>query len=425
MEQQSRPKWTEAQQKAISCRGGTVLVSAAAGSGKTAVLVQRVIDILTDRQNPVDANRILVVTFSNAAAEEMRGRIQTRLNELIVQNPADSYLQRQQTLLSAAHISTVHSFCLELVRANFQLLDIPADFRLGGENEIKLLEEDIAQQTIEQNYENNDGRFSDLVELVSSGRDDKGLQDTLHRLYGFVRSHPFYRGWLDEKLLMYDDTIPVGETVWGKVILQYAMDALRYAQTQLKRDLAQAQRIYYQMNTGRWDDVCRELDNVSFQRLGALRGYEDTAKKELVQSLRKSAQNIIKQLDEDLFCVDEAGFLEDIRFLRPRIETLFDLVLDYDRRLMQEKRERRLLDFSDLEHFAVQLLVKEEKGKREKTALAKELSEQFAFVLVDEYQDTNATQDMIFQSVSRPDNLFMVGDVKQSIYRFRQAMPEI
>ena len=179
------------------------------------------------------------------------------------------------------------------------------------------------------------------------------------------------------------------------------------------------------MNTGRWDDVCRELDNVSFQRLGALRGYEDTAKKELVQLLRKSAQNIIKQLDEDLFCVDEAGFLEDIRFLRPRIETLFDLVLDYDRRLMQEKRERRLLDFSDLEHFAVQLLVKEEKGKREKTALAKELSEQFAFVLVDEYQDTNATQDMIFQSVSRPDNLFMVGDVKQSIYRFRQAMPEI
>ena len=234
--------------------------------------------------------------------------------------------------------------------------------------------------------------------------------------------------------------------MWGKVILQYAMDALRYAQAQLKRaieeitgdeamekaylsafegDLAQAQRIYYQMNTGRWDDVCRELDNVSFQRLGALRGYEDTAKKELVQSLRKSAQNIIKQLDEDLFCVDEAGFLEDIRFLRPRIETLFDLVLDYDRRLMQEKRERRLLDFSDLEHFAVQLLVKEEKGKREKTALAKELSEQFAFVLVDEYQDTNATQDMIFQSLSRPDNLFMVGDVKQSIYRFRQAMPEI
>ena len=167
-----------------------MLVSAAAGSGKTAVLVQRVIDILTDREHPVDADRILVVTFSNAAAEEMRQRINARLSELLAENPTDSYLLRQRTLLSAAHISTVHSFCLDLVRANFQLLDIPADFRLGSQNEIDLLEEDVAVQTIEQNYEDNDGSFSDLVELVSSGRDDKGLQDTLHRLYGFVRSHP-------------------------------------------------------------------------------------------------------------------------------------------------------------------------------------------------------------------------------------------
>ena len=142
------PKWTRAQQQAISCRGGTVLVSAAAGSGKTAVLVQRVIDILTDREHPVDADRILVVTFSNAAAEEMRQRINARLSELLAENPTDSYLLRQRTLLSAAHISTVHSFCLELVRANFQLLDIPADFRLGSQNEIDLLEEDVAVQTL-------------------------------------------------------------------------------------------------------------------------------------------------------------------------------------------------------------------------------------------------------------------------------------
>lgn len=174
MGNKSAPKWTDAQQKAISCRGGTVLVSAAAGSGKTAVLVQRVIDILTDREHPVDANKILVVTFSNAAAEEMRQRIHSRLSELIAQNPADSYLMRQRTLLSAAHISTVHSFCLDLVRANFQLLDIPADFRLGSDSEIKLLEEDIAKETIEQNYEENDGRFSDLVELVSPDGTTRG-----------------------------------------------------------------------------------------------------------------------------------------------------------------------------------------------------------------------------------------------------------
>lgn len=198
------------------------------GSGQPAKrqwLVQRVIDILTDRRTSGGCRPDFGGHLSNAAAEEMRQRINARLSELLAENPTDSYLLRQRTLLSAAHISTVHSFCLELVRANFQLLDIPADFRLGSQNEIDLLEEDVAVQTIEQNYEDNDGRFSDLVELVSSGRDDKGLQDTLHRLYGFVRSHPFYREWLDEKLLMYDDTIPVGQTVWGQVILQYALDA--------------------------------------------------------------------------------------------------------------------------------------------------------------------------------------------------------
>lgn len=440
------PKWTRAQQQAISCREGTVLVSAAAGSGKTAVLVQRVIDILTDREHPVDADRILVVTFSNAAAEEMRQRINARLSELLAENPTDSYLLRQRTLLSAAHISTVHSFCLELVRANFQLLDIPADFRLGSQNEIDLLEEDVAVQTIEQNYEDNDGSFSDLVELVSSGRDDKGLQDTLHRLYGFVRSHPFYREWLDEKLLMYDDTIPVGQTVWGQVILQYALDAVEFARSQLRRaieqmqgdaamekaylpafasDLAQLNALYSTLRTGSWGEVCRQLQTIRPERLGSLRGYEDDGKKQLVQRMRKSAQAVVAKLAEQLFCADEQEFAEDIRFLRPRIETLFSLVLDYDRRLLAAKRERSLLDFADLEHFAVQLLVERRDGEYCKTPLARQLSESFAFVLVDEYQDTNATQDMIFGSVSRPDNLFMVGDVKQSIYRFRQAMPEI
>ncbi len=440
------PKWTRAQQQAISCRGGTVLVSAAAGSGKTAVLVQRVIDILTDREHPVDADRILVVTFSNAAAEEMRQRINARLSELLAENPTDSYLLRQRTLLSAAHISTVHSFCLELVRANFQLLDIPADFRLGSQNEIDLLEEDVAVQTIEQNYEDNDGSFSDLVELVSSGRDDKGLQDTLHRLYGFVRSHPFYREWLDEKLLMYDDTIPVGQTVWGQVILQYALDAVEFARSQLRRaieqmqgdaamekaylpafasDLAQLNALYSTLRTGSWGEVCRQLQTIRPERLESLRGYEDDGKKQLVQRMRKSAQAVVAKLAEQLFCADEQEFAEDIRFLRPRIETLFSLVLDYDRRLLAAKRERSLLDFADLEHFAVQLLVERRDGEYCKTPLARQLSESFAFVLVDEYQDTNATQDMIFGSVSRPDNLFMVGDVKQSIYRFRQAMPEI
>lgn len=443
---EKKMQWTPQQQQAITARDGTVLVSAAAGSGKTAVLVQRVVDILTDREHPVEANRILVVTFSNAAAQEMRSRIEKRLLEMIADDPSDTYLVRQRALLSASHISTVHSFCLDLVRANFHQLDISPDFRLGSENEIKLLEEDIAQETIELNYENNDGRFSELVELVSSGRDDRKLLDVLRKLYAFVRSHPFYKEWLEEKLLMYDDSISVGDTVWGEVIRNYAVDAVDYAQKQLRRalemiegdsamekaylscfesDLHAFEEVRNVLQTGKWDDICRKVLTISFGKLGTLRGYEDDEKKEIVQSLRKTAKEIAEELQEKLFCVDEEGFLQDIRFLRPKIETLFSLVLDYDRRLMQAKKEKNLLDFSDLEHFAVKLLIDCENGERKKTSLAKELAESFSFVLVDEYQDTNATQDMIFESVSRSDNLFMVGDVKQSIYRFRQAMPEI
>ena len=193
------------------------------------------------------------------------------------------------------------------------------------------------------------------MELVSSGRDDKGLQDTLHRLYGFVRSHPFYREWLDEKLLMYDDTIPVGQTVWGQVILQYALDAAEFAQSQLRRaieqmqgdaamekaylpafasDLAQLNALYSTLRTGSWGEVCRQLQTIRPERLGSLRGYEDDGKKQLVQRMRKSAQAVVAKLAEQLFCADEQEFAEDIRFLRPRIETLFSLVLDYDRRLL-------------------------------------------------------------------------------------------
>ena len=439
-------KWTPAQQDAIQCREGTVLVSAAAGSGKTAVLVQRVIEILTDREHPVDANAVLVVTFSNAAAAEMKQRILRRLNELIRQDPGDAYLLRQRTLLGASHISTVHSFCLDLVRTNFHLLDLAADFRLGSEKEVELLEEEEALALIEERYESREEGFSQLVELVSSSRDDSALVRLLLTLYRFIRSHPFYDRWLDSKLMMYDPDIPVAQTVWGQVILDYARGSVACAWDLLQNacdrmsgdeamekaylpaiesDLAQLERIRQVLETGSWDDICQELGAVTFQRLGTLRGYDDAERKAQVQQLRSAAQDILTSLRQRQFCAGAADFAEDIRQLRPKIETLFSLVREFDRRLLAQKRRRHMVDFSDLEHFAVQLLAQSTADGWEKTPLAQQLSQSFAYVLVDEYQDTNETQDLIFQSVSRPDNLFMVGDVKQSIYRFRQAMPEI
>lgn len=271
------PKWTKAQAEAITTRGGTVLVSAAAGSGKTAVLVQRVIEILTDRENPVDANKILVVTFTNAAAAEMKQRIAQRLTQLITQNPKDQNLQRQRTLISAAQICTVDAFCLELVRGNFQFLDIAPDFRLGGEKEIELLEEDSAQEVLETYYQREDPAFANLVELVSSGQDDGGLTRTLKTLYKFIRSHPFYHRWLDEKLMQYDENLSVEDTAWGQVIRHYAVNAVDYAislvrcaleeirdDTAMSKaylgafegDLSSLEQVALKLNIGTWDEVC-------------------------------------------------------------------------------------------------------------------------------------------------------------------------
>lgn len=440
-------QWTKPQTDAINCREGTVLVSAAAGSGKTAVLVQRVIDILIDRENPVDANEILVVTFSNAAAAEMKQRISQHLTELIQQSPNDHYLLRQRSLLTAAHISTVHAFCMDLVRTNFHLLDISPDFRLGSEKEIAILQDEIAEDVIETYYENNDGQFSDLVELVSSSRDDKALTKALHTVYKFLRSHPFYQDWMDSKLLMYDTSIPVEDTAWGQVILNYAKDSIDYAISILRKaieliqqddemgtaylpsfenELGQIENVAIQIQQGTWDDIYNALRLVQPVKLKSLpRGYSDNERKEQVQNLRKSAHKIVEDLCAKQFCSDADGFCEDIRFLLPKITTLFELVKAYDKKLLEEKRQCHMIDFSDLEHYAIELLVENQRGHKKKTPLAESLTQKYKYVLVDEYQDTNETQDLIFQSLSKADNLFMVGDVKQSIYRFRQAMPEI
>ncbi len=439
-------KWTPEQTAAIGCRGGTVLVSAAAGSGKTAVLVQRVIDILTDEEKPVSPAQVLVVTFSNAAAAQMRQRIGARFSELVAEHPENQYLQRQQMLLSSAHISTVHAFCLDLIKSNFQRLNIAPDCRLGNDKEIALLEDQVAQEVIEQCYERDEGQFAQLVELISSGRDDNAVVETLHTMYQFIRSHPFYQNWLIEKSLFYEAEVPVAQSIWGVVILDYAKSAVEYAVSMVKKaleelsgdeqmekayqpalesDLAQYVAVKNAIETGTWDDICCVLSQVKPQRLGTLRNYGDDGKKELVKSCRETAKNIIKKLAERQFCATEQEFLEDIAFLRPKIETLFQLVRDYDNALMEEKRRRHLMDFADLEHFAVELLAQRQNGGFQKTEIAEQLTRQFQHVLVDEYQDTNETQDTIFHCVSREDNLFMVGDVKQSIYRFRQAMPEI
>lgn len=444
----SERSWTPQQAQAIQSRGGTLLVSAAAGSGKTAVLVERVVSMLLDEEHPVDADRLLVVTFSNAAAQEMRQRIDARLAQEQAAQPHSQHLRHQRFLMERAHISTIHSFCLDLVSQHTEELDLPADFILGEENRLSLLRQEAAAQAIEAFYASDeDGSFSDLVELLSGGRDDNRVTDTIFKLYEFVRSHPFYEDWLAEKEKMYDPDVPVEKTVWGQTILSYGMEAVEYCLQINKELLEQMEGIpelekaygapFYEdgqhlgtllnaMRSGQWNSCCEQLQTFSFGRLGALRGFEDDTLKQRMQSGRDQIKKIIKGLSQRQFCANAQEFQEDIADLRPKVKTLFSLVLAYDRQYAQLKKEQKLLDFSDLEHMALRLLMEKADGAYRPTALARQAAQDYEEVLVDEYQDTNGAQDMIFFAVSQNGgNLFMVGDVKQSIYRFRQAMPEI
>ncbi len=415
----SQPKWTTEQKQAIDVRSGTLLLAAAAGSGKTAVLVQRVIDILTDPNDPVEPRQLLVVTFTNAAAAQMNQRISQRLQELLAEDPSNAYYRRQMANLSAAQISTVHSYCMNLIRANFHLLGVQPDVRLGDQSDMNLLMADLIEDCIEDFYhrdaEEKRDDFAQLVKLFAVKGDDRNLASMVKQIYQFLRSRPFYLDWLDKALAAYDSTASIEDSPWGRMILDYSRSALADVKAELiadsakESDLLWIEELETVLNKGKWDDIFHYLQS----HLSEKRHHP-------------SAAELAKQLGEKLFCCNEEAFRRDLIHLKPRITTLFELVKAFDKRFAEEKQRRHLMDFADLEHFAIELLVEKlPDGSYGKTELAKQLSDELRYVLVDEYQDTNQSQSLIFQSLSKEDNLFMVGDIKQSIYRFRQADPSI
>jgi len=438
--------WTADQRNAIEARGGSLLVSAAAGSGKTAVLVERVIRRILDDDPPVDIDRLLVVTFSKASAAEMRDRVGMRIRERLKSDPNNRHLLRQQMLLETARISTIHSFCYDLIRQNFAQLGLSHDVRLGDEQEMKLLQQGALQRVLAKRYAQGDeGGFLQLVELVSGSRGDREMETLVESLYKFLRSHPFYEDWLEEKKKAYDSSVSVEESEWGQIIMEYACDGVAYAVEQMKTalsvmdgNMAEAYAGIFQADLEnllllqevcqrkKWDDICSGLRGFSFENLKPLKNYLDLPRKNFVQDCRKEVKSLIEELRDKRFCCTAAQFREDIAFLAPRISVLFDTVMDLDREYARAKAERRVLDFSDLEHMALQLLAERKNATVQKTELAHQLSLQLEEILVDEYQDTNSVQEMLFTTLSRgEENLFCVGDVKQSIYRFRQAMPEL
>ncbi|MDR2908397.1 MAG: helicase-exonuclease AddAB subunit AddA [Oscillospiraceae bacterium] len=437
--------WTEAQSDAIYSRGGPLLVGAAAGSGKTAVLVERAISLICDGQNPVEADRLLIVTYTNAAAAEMKQRIAQRLSELMKERPLDLRLIKQRALLGQAAIGTIHSFCLGLVRENFQHLPVGQDFSLGGEGELSLLRESCAMRVIESFYAGGGKDFLALVELISGGRDDSRISETLLRLYDFARSHPFYLDWLRETAELYNLESGVEETGWGRALISRAEETLVYCIEALKgvrdfvltdaaasgsyggpviRDIAMLEECLASLGAG-WDKAVACVLAGSFARLGPLKGHEEI--KARVKPVRERVARLFGELKEKVLSATNADFLADMADLRPKVAVLFEMAEAFAKDFADVKASKKRMDFSDLEHFALSLLVtRDEKGGYRKTKRAEEISLRYDAVLVDEFQDVNEVQDKIFTCVSRmEENLFMVGDPKQSIYSFRLATPAI
>lgn len=439
--------WTNEQLRAITGRGGALLVSAAAGSGKTAVLVERVIRRILDADDPCNIDEFLIVTFTKAAAAEMKAKIADALTGKLLEAPADRRLRRQLTLLDRAQITTVHSFCAYLLRENFQAAGLTPDFRVADEDEIAILRENILDELIESRYEDTSPEaegFLMLVESLSAMRDDSRLRAVILETFEKLQSHPYPKKWLEDMLSRPLAEHPL-ESVYGRILTDAVLDRCRYARETLSAaretlrgypaiekgygaaytaDLENLDRLIRLLAEGRWDEAVAFANGISFARLAAVRGFDDPVLLDLVKAPREAWKKVLGVLCRDYFGFTESAFRADMRAVEPYSHALFSLVGEYMDRLDDEKRLRNILDFGDLEHLTVRMLLGED--GEEHTALARALSCRYTEIMVDEYQDTNDVQDAIFRALSRDEtNLFLVGDIKQSIYSFRLANPDV
>ena len=436
-------RWTENQRKAIETRGGALTVSAAAGSGKTAVLVERAVRLITDEEKGIPADRLLIVTYTRLAAAELRTRLFDALAQRIEKNPADRYLLRQQTLLSKAHISTIHAFCQSVVKEFFYELDVDRNFRIADESELSVVKADAMKLTLDGLYAEKSGEYRLLLETFATHRDDARLAENILRIHEFLLSHPFPKKWMEEKLSYYDDFSDVADSVWGKIIENFTKDtashmeklqrasveALAYDESFQKviplfeSDGAFLERLKAAVDKASWDGIRAALKSFEPGKLLSPKGMKDHPSMLKAKENRKefkASRDTLLKLYERTF--DDCE--KDILHLKTITRAMFKAVTAFSENFGTMKKERGIVDFSDLEHLMLLLLVDEETG--EKTAAADEIAARFDEIMVDEFQDANETQDTLFKALSKNgENLFVVGDVKQSIYGFRQAMPEI
>ena len=446
MPEQPKIKFTDAQAAAITARGGSLLVSAAAGSGKTRVLVERVVGLITDPEHPADADSLLIMTFTNAAAAKLRADITTRLAQEVRAHPGDRNLRRQQLLLQRASIGTVDAFCLHFVQQHFAMLDVPPDFETAEEADLARIEQETLAATLETAY--NDPDFRAFADLYDRGRTDNTAGDAILDLYHFTRALPHPAASLKAFAEMWQTDAPPQDTPWGQELLGIALARAQGAKTLLESgaaiaardekadaaytavmqdDAARVENLCYRLAEKDWEGSLNALELAlgGWRRAGAVKGGKDSNQAASAASeLRDRAKKQLESLRKDaLLCTGEE-FAADRRRAAPLVAALVRAAQTFADSCFAAKCAEKVLDYADYEHLTLDLLLDEH---NERTPLCRTVSSRYRAVLVDEYQDTNALQDAIYFALARPeaDNLFFVGDIKQSIYRFRLADPSI
>lgn len=430
-------KWTNEQLQAIQEKNSNILVAAAAGSGKTAVLVERIIHKIIDEQ--MDIDKILVVTFTNAAASEMRERILEAIYKKLEENPENVHLQRQIILLNKASICTIHSFCLDVIHNHFYEIDLPSNFKIADTAEIDLLKQEVLDDLFEQKYTENDKNFIELLENYTNYRGDEALQELVLKIYKFIQSSPFPIKWLQEKLeLLKIEDKDISQTIWGKLIIQTVDDDIQESIMQLevtksKMALYPEMTKFYQtisediinlqdlQKYNSWDELYIKLLNFNFSKWPVDKKVINDLKEDS-KEIRDKVKKHIKEKTAKLLSCSQEQAVKDLKIITPILEKLSNLVTEFTKNFAEKKKEKNCIDFNDIEHFALKILLDENNNP---TEVAKKYKEKFEEIAIDEYQDSNLVQEAILTSISKGNNIFMVGDVKQSIYKFRQARPEL
>lgn len=438
-------QWTEEQKNAIYLKDNNILVAAAAGSGKTAVLVERIINKIVNEN--IDIDKLLVVTFTNAAASEMRERILKAIykkqDESEKQEEIES-LQKQINLLNKASICTIDSFCLDVIRNNFYELNITPNFRIADTAEIELLKQETLDELFEKKYEEKNEDFQKLIKTYTSYRDDAPLKELILKIYTYIESSPFPEEWLEEKIEMFNIenlNMDFAKTKWGEILLKdindELIDSIAALNTQMnrlsvekdlekfvlliKQDISQLELL--KSNLDSWDKSFSLANSIEFGRWPSNKVLSEI--KEKAKKVRDEVKNKLKNKFDKIFISDSKEACQDIVDMYNVLKKLKNVILEFDKEFFKKKQQKNILDFTDIEHLALKILIKKEGDKIIKTNVAKRYEEKFTEIAIDEYQDSNLVQEYILTAVSNGKNIFMVGDVKQSIYKFRQAMPEL